>query len=459
MNTVNTNTSNVGLNPAFTSGEQLAEQISERVETAQQNQALPGAVPLNAKWLQELIGVALKTSQTGGKDGVTDANGAPVLDAPVVDFSGDQLALIMAALDTKIKEAQGKTAKEGIEAARQQTDSANKDMLKKLDEAIKKQKEAAEKEKESKVWGWIGKIAAVIGAIVATVAAVAATIATGGAAAPLLALAVVGLVAATVDLASQINQEIHPDAEPFTLGSLIGDAIIEAMDAAGISGDDRVAASSFASALGFLLMQPDLAGQMAGDAAKANGASEDEIAKITMGVQIAAVITTIVAMIAITIASGGAGGGNAASSTAKIGAQTADTVGDVANATQKTANAVEKVADTADKVKKASDAATKVIKAARILEGGTAVVQGSAGVATGAIGIQVAEITQDADKSRAEAKKIEAILAQLQAQSEEQTARLKEIIQALDEGMAQFSQMVAAAGDQRANQVKNLVRA
>ena len=50
-------------------------------------------------------------------------------------------------------------------------------------------------------------------------------------------------------------------------------------------------------------------------------------------------------------------------------------------------------------------------------------------------------------------------LAQLQAQCEEQTARLKEIIQALDEGMAQFSQMVAAAGDQRANQVKNLVRA
>jgi hypothetical protein len=428
-------------------------------DTAATRGQLPGAININTPWVQELIGAALKLNTQGKTGDVVDANGAPALPAAITDFSGDQLALLLAAIDTKIKEAQGKTAKEGIEAARQQTDSANKTMLTKLQDAIDKQKEAAEKEKENKVWGWIGKIAAVIGAIVAVVAAVALTVATGGAAAPLLALAVVGLVAATVDLASQINKEIHPDAKPFTLGSLIGDAIVEAMDKAGISGDDRVAASSFASALGFLLMQPDLAGQMAGDAAKANGASQDEITKITMGVQIAAVITTIIAMIAITIASGGSSSGSAASSAAKVGTEAVDVGTDAVNMGTKTANTVEKAVDTADKVKKAADAANKVIKASRYIEVGSGIVQGTAAVGQGVVTMQVADITKQADTARADAKKIDALLIQLQQQSEEQMQKLKEIISAMQEGMTQFSQMIAAAGDQRANQVKNLVRA
>ncbi|MBL8332220.1 MAG: type III secretion system translocon subunit SctE [Rubrivivax sp.] len=439
-------TNNVGLVNNLPGIENLPLQLDENTAKG----LLPGAVDISQGWMQELLSAVLKTNAKDKNDGVTNTEGAPVLEAPVVDFSGDQLALILAALDTKIKEAQGKTAKEGIEAARQQTESANKDMLEKLQEVIDKQKEAAEKEKENKVWGWIGKIAAVIGAIVATVAAVAATIATGGAAAPLLALAVVGLVAATVDLASQINQEVNPDAEPFTLGSLIGDAIIEAMDAAGLDGKERAVASGFGSALGFLLMQPDLAGQMAEDAAIADGMSAEDAAKLRMGVQIAAVVTTIVAMIAITIASGGASSGSTASSTASnVGKAAVNSADDVAATATKVA----------DGAKKASDAANKVIKASKIIEGGTSVVQGTAGVAQGAIGIQVAEMTQDAEEARAAAKEIEAILLALQAQSEEQTQRLKEIIAALDEGMAQFSQMVAAAGDQRANQVKNLVRA
>ena len=144
----------------------------------------------------------------------------------------------------------------------------------------------------------------------------------------------------------------------------------------------------------------------------------DLFADLRCRVQIAAVVTTLVAMIVVTVASGGGSAAQGISSTAK-----------------------------------------NLMTAAKVLGAVAEVVKGSSGVAQGAIGIEVAEINRDADKSRASAKEIEAILAQLQAQSEEQTARLKEIIQALDEGMAQFSQMVAAAGDQRANQVKNLVRA
>ncbi len=417
----------------------------------------PGVTPGGAMgalpdWMRTLIDQIAKLDSARSDDGVVDQNGAPTLETPIFDFSGDQLALLLAAMDTKIKDLQAKTAREGIEVARVQTETANTDMLEKLQEAIDEQAEAAAKEKENKVWGWIAKVAAFIGAIVAVVAAAAATVATGGAAAPLLIVAVIGAVAATVDLANQINQEVNPDAEPFTLGSLIGDAIIQAMDDEGIDGTDRAAASGLASAMGFLLMQPDLAGQMAEDAAIADGRSPEFAANMRMGVTIAAVVTTVIAMIVVTIASGGAASGTTASSAASgtskavdVGAKVADTTADVITA--------------ADKVKKASDAAQQVIKASKYIGAINGLAQGTAAIGGGITSIQVAENQQQAENARAAAKEIEAMLLKLQEQTEEQTTRLKEIIAALQEGMTMFTNMIAAAGDQRANMIRNQVRA
>src|SRR5690606_42160191 len=59
----------------------------------------------------------------------------------------------------------------------------------------------------SKVFGWIGKVFAFVAAIATVVAAAVATVASGGTAAPLLALAVVGAISATLMLASAISQE------------------------------------------------------------------------------------------------------------------------------------------------------------------------------------------------------------------------------------------------------------
>src|SRR5690606_41547748 len=58
----------------------------------------------------------------------------------------------------------------------------------------------------SKVFGWIGKVFAFVAAIATVVAAAVATVASGGTAAPLLALAVVGAISATLMLASAISQ-------------------------------------------------------------------------------------------------------------------------------------------------------------------------------------------------------------------------------------------------------------
>ena len=230
----------------------------------------------------------------------------------------------------------------------------------------------------------------------------------GGVGAALLIVAVVGLVAATTDLASQINQEVNPGAEPFSLGSLIGDAIIQAMDDEGVDGTDRAAAAGLGAALGFLLMQPDLAGQMAEASALADGRSADFASGMRLGVMIAAVVFTVAMTIALTVASGGASSANLVSSTAK-----------------------------------------NAMKAATYLQATAAFTQGVASVGSGATQIAVAYDQRDADEARAAAKAIEAVLAELSAQSEEQIARLRDIIESLQEGMLMFRQMVDTAGDQQ----------
>ena len=433
------------LNSAVPGGLPGGAMLADTLPVQSAADGVRGALDAALPWLRELVVAAVKLNTRSTGDGVIDGNGAPALEPSLVDYSGDELALMLAAIDGKIKEGQAKTAKEGIEAARQQKESANLEMQTKLQEAIDKQKEADQKAKSQKVWGWLGKIAAVIGAVIAVIAAAAATVASAGTAAPLLALAVVGLVAATVDLASQINQEIHPDAKPFTLGSLIGDAIVSAMDKAGISGEGRAVASGFSAALGFLLMQPDLAGQMAEDSAIADGRSPEFASHMRMGVMIAAIVTTVVAMIAITIASGGASSSNLGSTTAKAGMKAAD----VALKTTDVATDAARVAQTAE----------KVIRASKVLAAFNGLVQGTTAIGAGATAIAVAEDTKAAEKARAEAKEIDAWLTQLQQQSEEQTSRLRDIITALQDGMAQFSDMIATAGDQRANAIRNLVRA
>jgi hypothetical protein len=351
-------------------------------------------------------------------DGVVDHNGAPALDLPLTDFSGDQLALLLSALDTKIKDTQAKTAKEGIEAARVQKETANTEMLDKIQEAIDQQKEAAEKEKSQKVWGWLGKIAAFIGAVAAVLVSAVAAVASGGPGAALLIVAVIGLVAATTDLASQINQEVNPGAEPFSLGSLIGNAVIAQMDADGTDGKGRAAAAGLMAVVGMLLLQPDLSGQMAEVSALADGRSAEFASGMRMGMMVAAMVFTVAMTIALTVASGGTASTNLVSTTAK-----------------------------------------NAMKAATYLQAGAAFTQGVASVGSGATQIAVAYDQRDADEARAAAKVIEAVLAELSAQSEEQVARLRDIIEALQESMLMFSQMINTAGDQRANLVRNLVRA
>jgi hypothetical protein len=164
------------------------------------------------KLLSELLKTLESYEGTGGKgvDPRPGPKGAPALEMPSGDFSADQLSLLLAALSNKNNESQLKTAKIGLDVSLKQKNEMHLKAIQKIQEAAKAAQEASEKEKVGKIFGWIGKIAAFVAAVVATVVAAVMTVASAGAAAPLLALAVMGLVATGMDLANHISQNMDP---------------------------------------------------------------------------------------------------------------------------------------------------------------------------------------------------------------------------------------------------------
>jgi hypothetical protein len=250
------------------------------------------------------------------------------------------------------------------------------------------------------------------------------------------------------------------------MGSLIGDAVIAQMDGDGTDGKGRAAASGMMVVVGLLLMQPDLVGQMSADAAIADGQSAEFAASLQMGMMFTAIAVTLVATIALTIASGGASSSNTASYTAK-GVQKAtdaavkgmDAATDAASIGRQVESIVDKALAAYDAAQKIVQNSTRVYTAGMALRATASVTQGVAQVGSGVTAIGVAADEQDAAEARAAAKTIEAQIAKLSAQSEEQTERLRKIIEALQEGAQMFTQMISMAADQRANTARTLVRA
>jgi len=373
----------------------------------------------------KLMGELLKALQTTegpdskNVDGRKGPPGAPGLEPPVNDFSADQLSLILAALNTKSQDAQMKTAKEGLEISKLQKDEMHKKAIEKIEEAARKAAEAASKNKLGSIFGWIGKIAAFVAAVVATVAAAVATVATGGAAAPLLALAVMGLVATGMDLANHISQNMTPPGPEISMSKFMTDfATVILTDVCGMSKED---AKKFAPILACVMativspgaaaiLAPDLYGNAAAAIAVAAGMNPDDAKWLAMAVTLA---VTLVVAVAMVVASGGM---NLAGSAAK----TAQMVGKITQA---------------------------------VGQG----VSGVTNVAQGAIKIDAAHSTRDAELARASKKEFDAMIMVLAKQMEEEKERIKELLENLDQGMTMVSQMIASAGDTRLQQVKNIV--
>lgn len=120
------------------------------------------------------------------RKGVSTSLAAPRL--PIPDYEGDWSAIMtkMAELQAELGNLQVKVSHEDISSKKITLQRENDRQMEKIKDCISKLAEANKSSFWGKLFGWIGTIVGVI-------AATLATIATGGAAAPMLAVALVGL--------------------------------------------------------------------------------------------------------------------------------------------------------------------------------------------------------------------------------------------------------------------------
>lgn len=362
---------------------------------------------LNSAALLEDMQIAARqytTGMQGGGNGVVDAAGAPSIDGVSFNFSAEDMAAALQVLQGKTQDAQIRTAKEGIEVSKVKQQNAHETAMKKLDEWIKKCKDAAAKQKALGIFGWIGKALAFVAC---AIAAVAATVLTGGAAAPLLAVAVVGMVASGISLASGISQAAGGPS--LDVSSLMTKACAALLKAVGVPADKVDAASKIMAGAVALLMcpaaialDPSVIGNMAGGIAMLATDNPTKVAIVTAVFSLVASLGVGIAMAAMT------GGASAADTISKI---------------------------------------TKAV---------TGAMQGINTMVTGGLNIGIAMDEHGAAMAQVDKKKIDALVLALQKQMEEDRDQLKKVLEEIQQGVSVVSQMINAAGESRTQIAANL---
>ncbi|MGA0583174.1 type III secretion system translocon subunit SctE [Castellaniella ginsengisoli] len=351
-------------------------------------------------------------SDRGGNP-LVDKNGAPRIDTPSEVFSASDMVDLLRSLRSKTQDEQLSTAQKGLESARIKAEKNTEHQLEKIQEWIDKCKEAESKGALGKIFGWIGKIFAFVAAIATVIAAAAATVATGGTAAPLLALAIVGAISATMTLASAISQECG--GPEISINSLIQHTVGKFLT--DVCGMDPKQAENICKIVGgvlgmacpiMLAIEPSLLGNMAQSIALMAGADEKTAGYIGMALTIAAAIGIGIAMAVMT------GGSSVASTAAQVGNKVLLSSIKVFNTVMSTANTV--------------------------VSGGTQIAQGG-------LNISKAQSQEKADKAIADKKELEAMMLKLQKQMEEGREEMKKIIQQIEESTQLVSKMIAGTTD------------
>ncbi|MCZ4329456.1 type III secretion system translocon subunit SctE [Castellaniella denitrificans] len=351
-------------------------------------------------------------SDRGGNP-LIDKNGAPRIDTPSEVFSASDMVDLLRSLRSKTQDEQLSTAQKGLESARIKAEKNTEHQLEKIQEWIDKCKEAESKGALGKIFGWIGKIFAFVAAIATVIAAAAATVATGGSAAPLLALAIVGAISATMTLASAISKECG--GPEISINSLIQHTVGKFLT--DVCGMDPKQAENVCNIMGgvlamtcpiMLAIEPSLLGNMAQSIALMAGADEKTAGYIGMALTIAAAIGIGIAMAVMT------GGSSVASTAAQVGNKVLLSSIKVFNTVMSTANTV--------------------------VSGGTQIAQGG-------LNISKAQSQEKADKAIADKKELEAMMLKLQKQMEEGREEMKKIIQQIEESTQLVSKMIAGTTD------------
>ena len=383
--------SNIGAAPSATPPLELGTVI----KAGGNNQAL----------LDQLV-QTLGTQQGNASDGLKNANGAPAIASPLDNISSDDLIDLLQAMRSKSQDQQLATAKTGLDGSRLDAQRNNEAQQKKIQDWIKKCEKADKASLAQKIFGWIGKIFAVIAAAIAVVASVAASPFTGGASLALTALAVVGLVGATMSLADQISKEAG--GPEISLSNMMTKLVGGLLKACGVPEEKAeqigkaLAGVLAVAAPVALLVEPKLLGTVASGIAALSGADPDLVSKIEMGVTIAASVTVGIGM-------------------AVAGFQFSKLAGEAVNITAKLTTAI-------------------MGAVAQTTQGVTAIGQGAAGIAKGVL-------TADGDKAMADKKALEALMLKINQQMDEQRDDLRKIIQQMEESMQVVSQIMQGTAD------------
>ena len=352
----------------------------------------------------------------GGVPGVSTSNGAPMIDGVQVDFSAEDMAAALLVLQGKTQEAQLSTAKEGLMTSKKKLEDKNQQAMNKINEWIKKCEEAAAKEKAAGIFGWLVKIFSVLAAAIAVAVAAVATVASGGAAAPLLAMAIMAMVGAVMSLASQISQSAG--GPPLELSTLMAKLCTKILEAFGVPKEDAEKFGKTMSGMAalvcpaVLIMDPGFAGNLVGGFAEICGADKDQAA-------IVSAVVTAVAAIAVTIAMIVATGGMGA------------------------AAAVEGISKT-------------IMTAGQIGQAVAGVASGASTITQGALNISKAGDEKAAGNIQADKKMIDAMIAKLQKMMEDDREEIKKVMQEIMDGIGIVTKMIAAAGDSRSQIAHNL---
>lgn len=437
--------------------------------------APPDLAPLPEPELRGLQAAIAVETPPGTTDEITEPDGAPRLAEPTLQFAdGDELALLLTSLDSRIRDTQARTAAQGLDLAGLQGSGAHNSMAARFAEASGKLADAAAKAKAAEVWAWVGRVSGFTGALAAQAAQLPAPEPGQTPTQPLLAAAVLGALSAG-------TETVLPATLPGGIDGLIDPALLHPT---GLSTPDGQALD-----LSFSLLAADRAGAQAEQDALASGATPEQAARERLAVSVAAAVNTLVTVIAVVTRALGAqapidpGPPPTVPATAPATGQEArpdpidaelqsqrERATRLMAATTQTASSAHASAASADidaqaAQQRAQSTAQQVqatvrdlVRRQMQLQFQSNQLQNAGDEGAGISGLAVSQQAHKAEALRVSERQLQQHLAELQTQQTEQADKLRELVLSLQQLQLDLSQLMSTAADPRV-QARHVVRA
>ncbi len=327
------------------------------------------------------------------------------LGLPAPKFSGADLMVLMQMLQTKTEDTSLQTCSKDVERIQKEKEAAAKKRMEELDKNIEKMRKADKAGVFGKIFGWIAAAAMAI--------AGAALMIAGGSGTALLVGGIAMMTVMTLQETGAMDKILEGIAEGLEKAGLSSEAarivatvIVGTIIVAASVGAGAAAGPATGVALGAqfatLLTSPENLQKM--------GVSEKDAPWVSLGIGIGMALLSI-----------GAGVGSAVKGTASAAGNVAERI------TQMGTKLAQKFADLSGKTLQ------QVQRAARLLNSVAGGIQAVATVGGGASGIATAVEGKAASDASAEVKESEKLLAKLQYVFKDNTDRMQEIMQRIEE--------------------------